>query len=115
MDDAEREWRAHGTQIHWIEADAEKNRQEVLTTTNVIQDAIEKNNVIFSKKWEATHDRINHCSEEFLFLKNQVVDLESLSGLQQTALQHCQGTVAGLEETVAQLVTSVKKLEKMVC
>ena len=46
---------------------------------------------------------------------NQVVDLESLSGLQQTALQHCQDTIAGLEETIAQLVASVKKLEKAVC
>ena len=44
-----------------------------------------------------------------------MVNLESLSGLQQTALQHCQDTIAGLEETVAQLVMSVKKLEKMVC
>ena len=39
-------------------------------TTNVIQDAIEKNNVIFSKKWEATYDRINRHSEEILLLKN---------------------------------------------
>ena len=34
MDDAEVEWRAHTTQIRRIEADAEKHRQEVLTTTN---------------------------------------------------------------------------------
>ena len=39
----------------------------------------------------------------------------SLSGLQQTTLQHCQDTIAGLEETIAQLVASVKKLEKMIC
>ena len=115
MDDAEREWRAHGTQIHQIKADAEKNYQEVLTMTNGIQDAIEKNNMIFTKKWEVTHDCINHHSEEILLLKNQVVDLESLSGLQQTALQHCQDNIAELEETIAQLVASVKKLEKMVC
>ena len=108
------EWRAHRTQICRIEADAEKNRQEVLTTTNVIQDTIEKNNVIF-EKWEVTHNRINCRSEDILLLKNQVVDLEALSGLQQTALQHCQDTIAGLEETVAQLVALVKKLEKMVC
>ena len=95
--------------------DAEKNRQEVLTTTNRIQDAIEKNNVIFSEKWETTHDRIDRCSEEILLLKNWVVDLESLSDLQQTALQHCQDIIIGLEETITQLVTSVKKLEKMVC
>ena len=72
-------------QIHRIEADAEKHRQEVLTTTNVIQDAIEKNNVIFSEKWEATHDCIDRRSEETCLLKNRVVDLEALSGLQQTA------------------------------
>ena len=76
---------------------------------------IEKNNVIFTKKWEATHDRINHHSEEILFLKNWVSDLEGLLGLQQTTLQHCQDTIAGLEETIAQLVMSVKKLEKTVC
>ena len=115
MDDAEWEQRAHRTQIRQIEADAEKNRQEVLTTTNGIQDVIEKNNVIFAKKWETTHNRIDCHSEEILLLKNQVVDLKSLSGLQQTALQHCQDTIVGLEETVAQLVVLVKKLEKTVC
>ena len=115
MDDAEVEWRAHGTQICRIEADAEKNQQEVLMTTNIIQDAIGKNNMIFSKKWETTHECIDRCLEEVLLLKNQVVDLESLLGLQQTALQHCQDTIAGLEETIAQLVALVKKLEKMVC
>ena len=115
MDDAEQEWRAHGTQIHWIEADAKKNCQEVLATTNGIQDAIEKNNVIFIEKWETTHDHIDHRLEDILLLRNQVVDLEGLSGLQQTALQHCQDTMAGLEETIAQLVVLVKKLEKTVC
>ena len=115
MDNAEWEWRAHGTQIHWIEADTEENHQEVLATTNGIQDTIEKNNVIFAVKWEAMHDHINRHSEDILLLRNRVVDLESLSGLQQTTLQHCQDTIAGLEETVAQLVVSVKKLEKMVC
>ena len=74
-----------------------------------------KNNVIFCGKWEATHNRTDHRSEEHLLLKNWVVDLESLSGLQQTALQHCQDMIAGLEETIAQLVALVKKLEKMVC
>ena len=44
-----------------------------------------------------------------------MVDLESLLGLQQTTLQSCQDKIAGLEETVAQLVMLVKKLEKMVC
>ena len=82
---------------------------------NVIQDATEKNNVIFSEKWEATHDRINHHSEEACLLKNQVIDLEALSGLQQTALQSCQNTIARLEETVANLTMSVIKLEKSVC
>ena len=103
------------TQICCIEADAEKHRQEVLTTTNVIQDAIKKNNVIFSEKWEATHDRIDRRSEETCLLKNQVVDLKALSSLQQSALQSCQSTIAGLEETVARLTTLVTKLEKSVC
>ena len=103
------------TQICRIEANAKKHRQEVLTTTNVIQDAIEKNNVIFSEKWEATHDHINHCLEETCLLKNQVVDLEALSSLQQSALQSCQSTIAGLEETIARLTMSVTKLEKSVC
>ena len=115
MDDAEWEWRAHGTQIRRIKVDAEKNSQEVLSTTNQIEDVILKNNMIFSGKWEVTHDWIDCRSEEHLLLKNRVVDLESLLGLQQTTLQHCQDTIAGLEETVAQLVASVKKLEKTVC
>ena len=109
------EWRAHTTQIRRIEADTEQHRQEVLTTTNVIQDAIEKNNIIFAGKWEATHDRIDRRSEDILLLKNRVVDLEALSGLQQTALQSCQNAIAGLEETVANLTASVSKLEKSVC
>ena len=86
MDDAEVEWRAHTTQIRHIEADAKKHRQEVLTTTNTIEDAIQKNNVIFGEKWEMTHNSIDHRSEDIRLLKNQVVDLEALSGLQQTAL-----------------------------
>ena len=115
MDNAEVEWRAHMTQIHHIEADAEKHRQEVLTTTNIIQDAIKKNNVIFSEKWEATHDCIDRHLEEILLLKNWVVDLEALTGLQQTTLQSCQNSIAGLEETVAKLTASVTLLEKLVC
>ena len=81
----------------------------------MIQDAIEKNNVIFSEKWEVTYDRIDCCSEETHLLKNRVVDLEALSGLQQNALQSCQNTIAGLEETVAKLTASVIKLEGLVC
>ena len=83
--------------------------------TNVIQDAIEKNNVIFAEKWEVTYDWIDRHLEEILLLKNQVIDLEAISGLQQTALQSCQSTIAGLEETVAKLTMSVTKLEKSVC
>ena len=109
------EWRAHTTQIRCIKADAEKHQQEVLMTTNVIQDAIQKNNIIFSGKWEATHDRIDCHLEDIRLLKNRVIDLEALSGLQQTALQSCQSTIAGLEETVVKLTTSVAKLEKSVC
>ena len=87
----------------------------MLTTTNVIQDAIEKNNVIFSGKWEVTHDHIDRRTEDILLLKNRVVDLEALSGLQQTALQSCQNTIAGLEETVAKLTALVTTLEKSIC
>ena len=66
-----------------------------MSTTNRIEEVIMMNNCIFGK-WEATHDRIDRCLEEYLLLKNQVVDLESLLGLQQTTLQHCQDTIAGL-------------------
>ena len=109
------EWRAHTTQICRIEADAEKHRQEVLTTTNTIEDTIQKNNVIFREKWETTHDHIDCRSEDIRLLKNWIVDLEALSGLQQNALQSCQSTIAGLEETVLKLAASVTVLEKSVC
>ena len=115
MDDAEVEWRAHTTQIRCIEADAEKHHQEVLTTTNTIEDTIQKNNVIFGEKWEMTHDRIDCRSEDIRLLKNWIVDLEALSGLQQNTLQSCQSTIAGLEETVSKLATLVTVLEKSVC
>ena len=115
MDDAEVEWRAHTTQICHIEANAEKHRQEVLTTTNVIENTIQQNNVIFSKKWEATHDRIDRRSEHICLLRNRVVDLEALSGLQQTILQSYQNTIAGPEGTIAKLTASVTSLEKLVC
>ena len=91
------------TQIHHIEADAEKHHQEVLTTTNTIEDTIQKNNVIFGEKWEMMHDHINRRLEDIRLLKNRIVDLEALSGLQQNALQSCQSTIAGLEETVLKL------------
>ena len=81
----------------------------------MIQDAIEKNNVIFAGKWEATHDCIDCHLEDIRLLKNWVVDLEALSGLQQTALQSCQNIIAGLEETIVNLTASVTKLEKSVC
>ena len=84
-------------------------------TTNIIQDVIEKNNVIFSEKWEATHDHIDCRSEETHLLKNRVVDLEALSGLQQTTLQSCQDAIARLEETIAMLTVLVTKLEKLGC
>ena len=83
--------------------------------TNIIQDAIKKNNMIFSEKWEATHDHIDRHLEEILLLKNQVIDLEALMGLQQTALQSCQNSMAGLEETVTKLTTLVTSLEKSDC
>ena len=95
--------------------DAEKNQEEVLGTTNQIEEAILTNNQIFSEKWELTHDQINHCLEEHLLLKTWATKLESPLGLQQTTLQHCQDTIAGLEEIVAQFVVLMKNLEKTVC
>ena len=95
--------------------DAEKSWQETLTKTNRIKEAVMTNNQIFADKWEATHDWIDWRSEEVMVLTTQVQELKSLSGLQQTALQHCQDTVVGLEETIAQLVVTVKKLEKTIC
>ena len=80
------EWGAHSTQIRRIEADAKNNHQEVLSTTNQIEEAILKNNQIFAKKWELTHEQIDRHVEEHLLLKTHVVELESLSGLQQTTL-----------------------------
>ena len=71
--------------------------------------------VIFGEKWETTHDRIDHHSEEVRFLKNRVIDLEALTGLQQNALQSCQSTMTGLEEIVLGLTASVTALEKSVC
>ena len=109
------EWRAHTTQIHRVKADAKKHRQEVLTTTNTIEDTIQKNNMIFGEKWEMMHNRIDRHSEDIHLLKNRIVDLEALSGLQQNALQSCQSTIAGLEETVLKLAASVTVLEKLVC
>ena len=109
------EWRAHTTQICRIEADTEKHRQEVLMTTNTIEDTIQKNNVVFREKWETTHDRIDRRSEDIHLLKNRIVDLEALSGLQQNTLQSCQSTIAGLEETVLKLATLVTVLERSVC
>ena len=73
------------------------------------------NNCIFTEKWESTHEWIDCQVDKHQLLKTCIIELESLLGLQQTALQHCQDTIAGLEETVTQLVASVKKLEKMVC
>ena len=109
------EWRAHTTQIRHIEADTKKHRQEFLTTTNAIEDAIQKNNIIFGEKWETTHNCIDCHSEDIRLLKNWVVDFEALSGLQQNTLQSCQNTIAGLEETILNLAASVTVLEKSVC
>ena len=62
-----------------------------------------------------THDCIDRCLEDICLLKNWIVDLEALSGLQQNTLQSCQNTIAGLEETVLKLAASVTILEKSVC
>ena len=81
MDNMEVEWRAHGMQIWQIKADAEKNHQETLTTTNQIEEAILKNNWIFAKKWEETQDWIDCWADENQQLKTYVFELKSLSSL----------------------------------
>ena len=93
------EWRAQGTQIWRIKADTEKSHQEVLLTTNRIEEAIMENNHIFSRKWETTHDWIDHWLEEHLLLKTCMVELESFG-----SPTDCPSTLPrysrGLEETV---------------
>ena len=84
VEDAKREWHAHGTQIRRIKVDVEKNCQETLATTNNIKEAVLKNNSIFTEKWEMTHKQIDHWLEDILLLKNHLVNLEGRSGLQQT-------------------------------
>ena len=79
--------------------------------TNTIKEAILLNNHKVAEDWEMTKSRIDQRADEHQWLKTQVIELESLSGLQQTTLQHCQDTIAGLEETVEQLVSMVPKLE----
>ena len=58
---------------------------------------------------------INRQADKHQLLKTCIIELENLSGLQQTTLQHCLDMIVGLEETIAQLVASVKKLEKTIC
>ena len=72
-------------------------------TTNTIKDAIQKNNVIFGEKWETTHDRIDCRSEDIRLLKNRIMDLEALSGLQQNALQSCQATIVSSDAIFAHI------------
>ena len=83
--------------------------------TNTIKEVILKNNCKFPKDWETTKSHINWRADERQWLKSQVIELEGLSGLQQTTLQSCQNQIAGLEETVEQLVAVVWKLELTVC
>ena len=79
--------------------------------TNTIKEAILLNNHKVAEDWEMTKSQIDQRADEHQWLKTQVIELECLSGLQQTTLQHCQDTIAGLEETVEQLVSTVPKLE----
>ena len=80
-----------------------------------IEEAILLNNQIFTKKWEEVQEQIDCWTDKHQHLKTHIVELKSLSGLQQTTLQSCQNQIAGLEETVEQLVEAIKKLEKIVC
>ena len=115
MDDAKQEWRAHTTQITKIDSDNEQNHKDFQAVMNNIKEAILSNNCWFTEEWEKIHKCINHRADKHIWLKNHVIELESLSSLQQTVLQSCQNQIAGLEETVEQLVLAVWKLEKTVC
>ena len=95
--------------------DIKKNCQEVLAMTNQIKEVVMKNNCIFTNKWELTYEWIDCWVDKHWHLKTCIIELKSLSGLQQTALQSCQNQIAGLEETIEQLVAAVKKLEKTIC
>ena len=83
--------------------------------TNTIKGAILINNHKFAEDWETTQSHINWWADEHQQLKGYVIELKGLSSLQQTALQSCQNQIAGLEETVEQLVAMVCKLESSVC
>ena len=83
--------------------------------TNTIEEVILKNNRCFANEWEATQDHINWRAANYKVLKDWVLELEGLSGLQQTIINSCHDQIAGLEETVEQLVATVCKLESTVC
>ena len=48
MDDAEREWRAHTTQIAKIDSENKMNCKEYQVVTNTIEEAIRLNNCKFA-------------------------------------------------------------------
>ena len=73
------------------------------------------NNCCFANEWETTQECINQRANEHQQLKTHIIELEGLSSLQQTTLQSCQNQIAGLEETVEQLVAVVCKLESTIC
>ena len=80
-----------------------------------IEEAILLNNQIFTKKWEEVQEQIDCWADKHQHLKTHIIELKSLSSLQQTTLHNCQNQIAGLEETVEQLVEAIKKLEKIIC
>ena len=94
-------------QIARIEANTEKGCQEVQMITNNIDEATLGNNCLFTEGWERTQEWIDCQADKHQCLKIHIIKLKNLSGLQQTTLQSCQNQIAGLEETVKQLVSAV--------
>ena len=115
MDNVEREWRAHMTQIAHIDLENEQNCKEFQVMMNTIEEVILLNNRKFTREWEMTQKCIDCRANKHQWLKTLIIKLESLLGLQQTTLQHCQDMVVGLEERVEQLVVAVCKLESTIC
>ena len=83
------EWRAHSTQIAKINQENEQNCKDFQIVTNTIEEVILKNNHQFAKDWETTQSHINQRADKHQQLKNQVLKLEGLSGLQQTTINSC--------------------------
>ena len=59
MDNVEREWRAHMTQIARIDLENEQNCKEFQVMMNTIEEVILLNNRKFTREWEMTQKCID--------------------------------------------------------